>query len=89
VADAERLLRAFHEATCGSDLKIKAKVAGDGPTECTPSRRCWTIEYPDHDFHLDVLPALPDREHDGLTSILLTDVNLVRRQHSNPIGYAR
>lgn len=69
-------------------LKIKADEGGDGPRECAPSRRCWTLDYPGHGFHLDVLPAIPDRDHEP-TSILLTDVNLRNWQHSNPIGYAR
>ena len=60
----------------------------DGPTACIPSRRCWRLEYPGHGFHRDVLPAIPDLEHYDPTSILLTDVQLVHWQHSNPIGYA-
>ena len=49
-------------------------------------RRCWTLTY-GQKFHLDVLPSIPDP--DGTpTSILLTDRDLTRWQHSNPIGYA-
>jgi hypothetical protein len=59
----------------------------DGPKTCGPSRRCWTLHYPDLGFHLDVLPSLPDTEYPP-TGILLTDVNLRLWQHSNPIGYA-
>lgn len=51
-----------------------------------PRRRCWTLAYPGQ-FHLDVLPSIPDRERGG-TGILLTDRELTRWQHSNPIGYA-
>lgn len=61
---------------------------GDGPKTCEPRRRCWTLGYPDLDFHLDVLPTIPDLEHPP-TGILLTDKELHRWQHSNPIGYAR
>ncbi|RAO15036.1 nucleotidyltransferase domain-containing protein [Micromonospora noduli] len=59
----------------------------DGPKSCESRRRCWTLEYPDHGFHLDVLPTIPDIEHPP-TGILLTDQNLREWQHSNPIGYA-
>jgi len=59
----------------------------DGPKTCEARRRCWTLGYPDHGFHLDVLPTIPDVEHPP-TGILLTDKQLYRWQHSNPIGYA-
>lgn len=49
-------------------------------------RRCWTLKY-GRKFHLDVLPSIPDLEGTQ-TSILLTDRELTRWQHSNPIGYA-
>jgi len=65
----------------------KQHGATDGPKTCEPRRRCWTLTYPDHGFHLDVLPAIPDTDHPP-TGILLTDVNLRKWQHSNPIGYA-
>jgi hypothetical protein len=60
---------------------------GDGPASCEATRRCWTLRYPDHGFHLDVLPAIPDPELPP-TGILLTDKQLRLWQHSNPIGYA-
>lgn len=52
------------------------------------SRRCWRLDYP-HQFHMDVLPCIPnqDRPRD-LEAILLTDKDLVRWQPSNPIAYA-
>ena len=50
-------------------------------------RRCWTLNYP-RQFHLDVLPAIPDVELPP-TAILLTDKDLVRWQHSDPQAYAR
>jgi hypothetical protein len=59
----------------------------DGPKSCRPRRRCWTLGYPDHGFHLDVLPAIPDVDY-APTGILLTDVELREWPHSNPIGYA-
>lgn len=59
----------------------------DGPKTCEPRRRCWTLGYPDHGFHLDVLPTIPDIDYPP-TGILLTDKELRLWQHSNPIGYA-
>lgn len=49
-------------------------------------RRCWTLSF-EKRFHMDVLPAIPDQEG-HLESILITDKDLTRWQHSNPIGYA-
>ncbi|WP_307782809.1 MULTISPECIES: nucleotidyltransferase [unclassified Streptomyces] len=57
----------------------------DGPLSLEPRRRCWTLGYTR--FHLDVLPAIPDDEHQP-HGILLTDKNLHKWQHGNPIGYA-
>ena len=57
----------------------------DGPHSLESRRRCWTLGY--QGFHLDVLPVIPDDEHPP-TGILLTDENLFRWQHSDPIGYA-
>lgn len=55
-----------------------------------PGRRCWTLDYPD-EFHMDILPALPDLEAalpGRAEGILITDKKLHRWLHSNPIGYA-
>lgn len=49
-------------------------------------RRCWILDYPGQ-FHLDVLPSIPDRDRKN-RSILLTDRELRYWQHSHPIGYA-
>lgn len=57
----------------------------DGPHSLKSRRRCWTLGY--QGFHLDVLPVIPDDDHPP-TGILLTDENLFRWQHSDPIGYA-
>ncbi len=55
------------------------KVLGEG-------RRCWTLDFKGQ-FHMDILPSISDQE--GLPhSILITDKELVRWQHSNPKGYA-
>jgi hypothetical protein len=68
-------------------MQWKRQHQGNGPKTCEPRRRCWTLTYPDHGFHLDVLPTIPDVEYPP-TGILLTDVDLRLWQHSNPIGYA-
>jgi len=49
-------------------------------------RRCWVLHM-DKRFHMDVLPAIPDNEG-RLASILITDKELTRWQHSDPKGYA-
>lgn len=57
----------------------------DGPDSLEARRRCWTLGYPG--FHLDVLPSIPDEDHQP-TGILLTDKKLHKWQHGNPLGYA-
>jgi hypothetical protein len=59
----------------------------DGPTGLHDRRRCWTLEYTDHGFHLDVLPAIPDTGFPP-NGILLTDKQLFHWQHSDPIKYS-
>jgi hypothetical protein len=49
--------------------------------------RCWTLEYHELGFHLDVLPAIPDEDNPP-TGILLTDRELHLWQYSDPIAYA-
>jgi hypothetical protein len=49
--------------------------------------RCWTLEYASLKFHLDILPTVPDDDLPP-SGVLLTDRDLFRWQHSNPIGYA-
>ncbi|HEY1832778.1 MAG TPA: nucleotidyltransferase [Acidimicrobiales bacterium] len=56
------------------------------PSDCTPSRRCWTLHYPT-EFHMDVLPAIPDPDATP-TGILLTDKKLTRWLASDPVAYA-
>lgn len=70
----------------GSYMEWKSsQQTADGPAECVPSRRCWTLRYPDEGFHMDVLPAA----HDTPPSIRLTDETITDWHYSNPIGYAR
>ena len=56
------------------------------PYEYNESRRCWTLRY-ESDFHLDVLPAIPNTETPP-SGILLTDKRLFNWQKSDPIKYA-
>jgi hypothetical protein len=49
-------------------------------------RRCWTLDYA-NEFHMDILPAIPDYEKLN-ECILITDKNLRSWQKSNPKGYA-
>jgi hypothetical protein len=50
--------------------------------------RCWRLEFFEEDFHLDILPVIPDAESASDTGILLTDRELTLWQQSNPIGFA-
>jgi hypothetical protein len=62
-------------------------------------KRCWTLKYADSTrFHMDILPAIPDDEINGIareiganlaeSAILITDRELYKWQRSNSIGYA-
>lgn len=55
--------------------------------EPTELGRCWRLDFFEQHFHLDVLPVIPDREHDG-DGILLSDRELRLWLYSNPIDYA-
>ena len=61
--------------------------------------RCWRLQYADSArFHLDILPAIPDYDINGIarmvgtkiaaSAILITDKDLWEWQRSNPVGYA-
>jgi hypothetical protein len=52
----------------------------------SPSRRCWNLNFPKQ-FHLDVLPSIPNVDQDP-NGILLTDTDLRNWQKSNPIDYS-
>jgi hypothetical protein len=49
------------------------------------SRRCWTLGY--DQFHMDVLPAIPNSEAMSDTAIWLTDKQLRLWQPSDPLAY--
>jgi hypothetical protein len=75
------------KADVGVALAAFAASNPEGSPKLSEGKRCWTLDYPSDPFHLDALPAIPDKEAhpDG---ILLTDRNLHEWQHSNPIAYS-
>jgi hypothetical protein len=75
-------------AILGSYNSHKAGEA-DGPDDFFEKRRCWTLSYEKDGFHLDVLPAVPNRDPETpFNAILLTDTKLRPWQHANPKDYA-
>ena len=76
-AQAGQLLRAY----------ITARGADNGNPILKERGRCWELVYSGDSFHMDVLPVIPDPDGDA-TAVLLSDRDLFRWQHSNPIGYA-
>ena len=76
-------------AQAGSLLQgyIAARGAEHGSPRLQEKGRCWALLYADDKFHMDVLPVIPDPDGDD-TAVLLSDRDLFRWQHSNPIGYA-
>jgi hypothetical protein len=60
----------------------KAHSGHPGVSQCT---RCWTLTW--SGMHLDVLPAIPNRDEGG-TNILITDREVRSWLPSNPAGYA-
>ena len=71
----------------GDRLKLREDLA----RIVSPSRRCWVLDYPAENlmpqFHMDVLPAIPNLERTP-TGILITDTELLHWQWSNPRAYA-
>jgi hypothetical protein len=78
------------ESTTQADLKAivgdRLEDSGDFRHLLSERRRCWTLDYPPQ-FHLDVLPAIPDADDDH--DILITDTDLLRWQFSNPKNYSK
>jgi hypothetical protein len=83
------------ESTTQKELKgdvgdgVAAFVASgpEGSPRHSEGKRCWTLDYPDEPFHMDVLPAVPDTLARP-NGILLTDRDLVRWQPSSPVDFA-
>lgn len=67
-------------------------VLDDSIPVLVPGRRCWTLDYSGQ-FHMDVLPAIPDEEAERFNNrniedgIKIPDHELYEWQHSNPKGY--
>ena len=59
--------------------------ACESPGEVSEGRRSWCLHY--DNFHMDVLPAIPDADSPSATAIELTDRNLRNWQKSNPLAY--
>lgn len=88
--DAVALLQLMKQSISQQELKQRIgdrfKAHPEYRLILEEKRRCWTLNF-EHGFHMDVLPAIPDAE--GLPeSILITDRELTRWQHSDPKGYA-
>lgn len=66
---------------------------GETIPKIVPGRRCWTLEYKGQ-FHMDILPAIPDDEAEKYNlcnikdGIKIADRKLREWKHSNPKGYA-
>lgn len=86
--DKDHITQADLKALVGDALKgyVQAHRGDDkAPTDCEDGRRCWTLTYERQPFHMDVLPAIPNREAGG---IWLADRDMYRWLPSNPIAFA-
>ncbi len=57
-------------------------------TMIEPKKRCVRLVYAD-EFHMDILPAIPDRSQIGGTHVHVPDRDLENWKPSNPKGYAQ
>lgn len=82
--DRASLSQAELKADSGIAVKSFASTIGDHPgiSEC---HRCWTLQWPG--MHLDLLPALPNREP-GESGVWITDKDVRQWLQSDPAGYA-
>lgn len=71
------LLADYHDAHSGQFCQ--------SPSELTEGRRSWCLHY--DNFHMDVLPSIPDNDAQSETAIELTDRELTRWQKSDPLEY--
>jgi len=67
-------------------FELSSRAIPQHPQIMPNRRRCWTLHYP-VEFHIDVLPAIPDPDA-APTGILLTDKKLTRWLPSDPVAYA-
>lgn len=82
--DKASLSQAELKADSGVAVRSFASTIGDRPgvSEC---HRCWTLQWPG--MHLDLLPALPNREPVG-SGVWITDKDVRQWLQSDPAGYA-
>jgi hypothetical protein len=66
---------------------LKAYVRGSTEITTAEAGRCWTLDYRNQAFHMDVLPAIPDSEGSP-TGILITDRVQFQWLKSDPKAYA-
>lgn len=71
----------------GGALSAFVSASPEGSPTLSEGKRCWTLDYTNDPFHLDVLPAIPDTDA-APHGILLTDRELRTWQRSNPIVYS-
>lgn len=85
----ENITQADLKSTVGDTLDdyVKARVFITGPkfTSVTEDRRCFTLDSSDP-IHMDVLPAVPDRESSP-TALWIPDRDLRLWQPSDPVGF--
>lgn len=75
------------KADVGAGVAAYVATGPDGNPCQSEGKRCWTLDYPGEQFHVDVLPALPNVEVPP-NGILLTDRDLTRWLLSNPADFA-
>ncbi len=83
----ESITQAGLKEDVGAGLRLYVGSEPDGYPTMSEGTRCWTLDYADEPFHMDVLPAVPDADA-APNGILLTDKGLRAWQRSNPIDYA-
>ncbi len=90
----ERCTQANLKTWLGTELKAYAKVHGMSVPE--EARRCWTLVYADGaQFHMDVLPALPDNMNqiyeiqslDDRNRLAQTSIAITDNEHSKYLSY--
>ena len=77
------------KSTVGDSLDdyVKARASSTGPrfTSLSEDRRCFTLDS-DDPIHMDVLPAVPDRQSSP-TALWIPDRDLRLWQPSDPVGF--
>lgn len=85
--DKDEVTKKELKERAGHALARYLATSPDGEPRRSEGKRCWTLDYPQEPFHMDILPAIPhtDARPDG---ILLSDREMHEWQPSNPIGFA-